>query len=138
MPEMLSPGSALVGAGLGKTVPLITDGRFSGASHGIMIGHVTPEAFVGGPIALVENRDMISIDAVNRRVDLVSVQIIMSTVHVMDAYILPRTPTQEVSKEVLTARKACWKIPQERQKVKGLLAKYRRSVSSAHTGAVTC
>ncbi|XP_064384932.1 dihydroxy-acid dehydratase-like isoform X1 [Halichondria panicea] len=113
MPEMLSPGSALVGAGLGKTVPLITDGRFSGASHGIMIGHVTPEAFVGGPIALVENGDMISIDAVNRRVDL------------------------EVSEEVLTARKACWKIPLERQKVKGLLAKYRRSVSSAHTGAVT-
>ena len=73
---MLSPGSALVGASLGKTVPLITDGRFSGASHGIMIGHVTPEAFVGGPIALVENGDMISIDAVNRRVDLVSVQII--------------------------------------------------------------
>ena len=71
MPEMLSPGSALVGAGLGKTVPLITDGRFSGASHGIMIGHVTPEAFVGGPIALVENGDVISIDAVNRRVDLV-------------------------------------------------------------------
>ncbi|XP_064384124.1 dihydroxy-acid dehydratase-like [Halichondria panicea] len=113
MSEMLSPGSALVGAGLGKTVPLITDGCFSGASHGIMIGHVTPEAFVGRPIALVENGDMISIDAVNRRVDL------------------------EVSKEVLTARKACWKIPQERQKVKGLLAKYRRSVSSAHTGAVT-
>ncbi|XP_064384948.1 dihydroxy-acid dehydratase-like isoform X2 [Halichondria panicea] len=113
MPEMLSPGSALVGTGLGKTVPLITDGCFSGASHGIMIGHVTPEAFVGRPIALVENGDMISIDAVNRRVDL------------------------EVSKEVLTARKACWKIPQERQKVKGLLAKYRRSVSSAHTGAVT-
>ncbi|XP_064384941.1 dihydroxy-acid dehydratase-like [Halichondria panicea] len=113
MSEMLSPGSALVGAGLGKTVPLVTDGRFSGASHGIMIGHVTPEAFVGGPIALVENGDMISIDAVNRRVDL------------------------EVSKEVLTAQKACWKIPQERQKVKGLLVKYRRSLSSAHTGAVT-
>ena len=89
MPEMLSPGSALVGAGLGKTVPLITDGRFSGASHGIMIGHVTPEAFVGGPIALVENGDMISIDAVNRRVDLVSVQIIMSTVHVMECLHTP-------------------------------------------------
>ncbi len=85
MPEMLSPGSALIGAGLGKTVPLITDGRFSGASHGIMIGHVTPEAFVGGPIALVENGDMISIDAVNRRVDLVRVcAITMSTVHVME------------------------------------------------------
>ena len=92
MPEMLSPGSALVGAGLGKTVPLITDGRFSGASHGIMIGHVTPEAFVGGPIALVENGDMISIDAVNRRVDLVSVQIIMSTVHVMELTYSPAHP----------------------------------------------
>ncbi len=71
MPEMLSPSSALIGVGLGKTVALVTDGRFSGASHGIMIGHVTPEAFVGGPIALVEDGDMISIDAVNRNIDLV-------------------------------------------------------------------
>ncbi len=72
MPEMLSPSSALIGVGLGKTVALVTDGRFSGASHGIMIGHVTPEAYVGGPIALVEDGDMISIDAVNRSINLVS------------------------------------------------------------------
>ena len=71
MPEMLSPGSALIGAGLGKTVALVTDGRFSGASHGIMIGHVTPEAFVGGPIALVEDGDMITVDAANRKLNVV-------------------------------------------------------------------
>ena len=62
MPEMLSPGGALVGAGLGKKVALVTDGRFSGASHGIMIGHVSPEAQVGGPIALIKNGDKIVID----------------------------------------------------------------------------
>ena len=71
MPEMLSPGAALVGAGLGKEVALVTDGRFSGASHGIMIGHVSPEAFDGGPIAFVKDGDMITIDNVNRRLDLV-------------------------------------------------------------------
>lgn len=72
MPEMLSPGAALIGAGLGKDVALVTDGRFSGASHGIMVGHVTPEAFSGGNIGLVENGDMITIDNINRRLDLVS------------------------------------------------------------------
>ena len=71
MPEMLSPGAALVGAGLGKQVALVTDGRFSGASHGIMIGHVTPEAYSGGPIALVQNGDMVTIDAPNRTLNLV-------------------------------------------------------------------
>lgn len=71
MPEMLSPGAALVGAGLGKQVALVTDGRFSGASHGIMIGHVTPEAYTGGPIALVQNEDLITIDAPNRTLNLV-------------------------------------------------------------------
>ena len=71
MPEMLSPGAALVGAGLGKQVALVTDGRFSGASHGIMIGHVTPEAYSGGPIALVENGDIVTIDAPNRTLNLV-------------------------------------------------------------------
>ena len=71
MPEMLSPGAALVGAGLGKEVALVTDGRFSGASHGIMIGHVTPEAFSGGPIALVKNGDTITIDTLNRSLDVV-------------------------------------------------------------------
>ena len=69
---MLSPGAALVGAGLGKQVALVTDGRFSGASHGIMIGHVTPEAFSGGAIALVQNGDMITIDNVSKKLDLVS------------------------------------------------------------------
>lgn len=72
MPEMLSPGAALVGAGLGKEVALVTDGRFSGASHGIMVGHVTPEAFSGGSIALVKNGDMITIDSVKKTLDLVS------------------------------------------------------------------
>ena len=72
MPEMLSPGAALVGAGLGKTVALVTDGRFSGASHGIMIGHVTPEAYSGGPIALVQNNDLVTIDARNRTLNVVS------------------------------------------------------------------
>ena len=62
MPEQLSPGAALIGAGLGKDVALVTDGRFSGASHGIMVGHVSPEAAEGGPLALVEDGDMISID----------------------------------------------------------------------------
>lgn len=69
---MLSPGAALVGAGLGKEVALVTDGRFSGASHGIMIGHVTPEAYDGGAIALVQNGDMVSIDNINGKLDLVS------------------------------------------------------------------
>ena len=71
MPEMLSPGAALVGAGLGKQVALVTDGRFSGASHGIMIGHVTPEAYSGGPIALAQNGDIIIIDAPNQTLNLV-------------------------------------------------------------------
>lgn len=72
MPEMLSPGAVLVGAGLGTSVALVTDGRFSGASHGIMIGHVSPEAQKGGPIALVENGDMITIDPAKGALDLVS------------------------------------------------------------------
>ena len=71
MPEMLSPGGALVGAGLGKKVALVTDGRFSGASHGIMIGHVSPEAQVGGPIALIQNGDIIVIDPQSATLELV-------------------------------------------------------------------
>ena len=69
---MLGPGAALIGAGLGKSVALVTDGRFSGASHGIMIGHVTPEAQSGGPIALLENGDTVVIDAVSRSLSVVS------------------------------------------------------------------
>lgn len=113
MPEMLSPGAALVGAGLGKDVALVTDGRFSGASHGIMIGHVTPEAFSGGAIALVRDGDIITIDNLEKKLSL------------------------EVSEEELKKRREKWQIPTKRAKVKGLLAKYRKMVSSAHTGAIT-
>ena len=70
---MLSPGGALVGAGLGKTVALVTDGRFSGASHGIMIGHVSPEAQVGGPIGLIQDGDVIVIDAATATLNVVRV-----------------------------------------------------------------
>jgi dihydroxy-acid dehydratase len=70
MPEMLSPGAALIGAGLGADVALITDGRFSGASHGIMIGHLSPEAATGGPLALVEDGDIIAIDVLSQTIDL--------------------------------------------------------------------
>lgn len=72
MPEMLVPSGALVGAGLGKKVALVTDGRFSGASHGIMIGHVSPEARVGGPIGLIQDGDIIVIDQENATLHVVS------------------------------------------------------------------
>jgi dihydroxy-acid dehydratase len=111
MPEMLSPSAALVGSGLGKTVALVTDGRFSGASHGIMIGHVSPEAYVGGPIAMVQNGDTISID-VNSK-----------TLHL------------DISPDELSQRQKQWRFPE--QQLRGLLSKYQRLVSSAHTGAVT-
>ena len=71
MPEMLSPGGALVGAGMGKKVALVTDGRFSGANHGIMIGHVSPEAQVGGPIGLIQNGDIIVIDPQSATLEVV-------------------------------------------------------------------
>jgi dihydroxy-acid dehydratase len=114
MPEMLSPGSALVGTGLGKDVALVTDGRYSGASHGIMIGHVTPEAWDGGPIALLRDGDLITID--------------------------PRAEHHALSvavdaEEMATRRKA-WVRP-ERPLKKGVLLKYRNSVNSAHYGATT-
>ena len=70
MREMLSPTSAIMGKGLGKEVALITDGRFSGGSHGFVVGHITPEAFMGGPIAIVKNGDRITIDAEKRTIDL--------------------------------------------------------------------
>ena len=114
MPEMLSPGAALVGAGLGKDVALITDGRFSGASHGIMIGHVSPEAHWGGALALVQNGDRIRIKTKERSLELL------------------------VSDEELERRKLQWKGPPKKdQEIKGLLLKYSRLVSSAHLGAVT-
>ena len=112
MPEMLKPTSAIMGAGLGKSVALITDGRFSGGSHGFVVGHVTPEAFDGGGIALVKNGDIITIDAVKNTINL------------------------RISEEELAERKANWVQPDLKVK-KGVLLKYIRSVSSASTGCVT-
>jgi len=112
MREMLSPTSAIMGKGLGKDVALITDGRFSGGSHGFVIGHVTPEAFVGGPIAVIKNGDPITIDAVKRQITL-------------------GIPDKE-----LKARLKAWKQPKPRVK-RGVLAKYAATVKSASQGAVT-
>jgi dihydroxy-acid dehydratase len=112
MSEMLKPTSAIMGAGLGSTVALITDGRFSGGSHGFVVGHVTPEAYEGGGIALIENGDVITIDAVNNTINM------------------------KISDEELAKRKANWKRPESPIK-QGVLLKYMRSVSSASEGCVT-
>jgi dihydroxy-acid dehydratase len=112
MREMLSPTSAIMGKGLGQDVALITDGRFSGGSHGFVVGHITPEAFVGGPLALVKKGDLITIDAVKREVSV------------------------EVSATELRQRLRAWKAPKPRY-TSGVLAKYAHLVSSASTGAVT-
>ncbi|MDF1755381.1 MAG: dihydroxy-acid dehydratase [Verrucomicrobiales bacterium] len=112
MREMLGPTGAIMGAGLGNDVALITDGRFSGGSHGFVIGHITPEAHVGGPLALVKNGDKILIDAENREITL------------------------QVSDAELKERKENWKQPKPRY-TRGVLAKYAKLVSSASTGAVT-
>lgn len=112
MREMLSPTSALIGEGLGDTVGLITDGRFSGGTYGMVVGHVAPEAFVGGAIALVHEGDSITIDAEQRLLQL------------------------NVSGEELSRRRAEWKPPHPRY-TRGVLAKYAKSVSSASRGAIT-
>lgn len=112
MSEMLKPTSAIMGAGLGNTVALITDGRFSGGSHGFVVGHVTPEAYEGGGIALIENGDVITIDAVKNTIDM------------------------KISEEEYAKRKAAWKQPESEIK-QGVLLKYMRSVSSASEGCVT-
>ena len=112
MREMLSPTSAIMGRGLGKDVALITDGRFSGGSHGFVVGHVTPEAYLGGPIALVKNGDPILIDAEKRELTL------------------------GVSTAELKKRKKAWKKPAPRY-TRGVLAKYAAHVTSASLGAVT-
>jgi dihydroxy-acid dehydratase len=112
MPEMLTPTSALVGAGLGEQVALITDGRFSGGSHGFIIGHVTPEAQEGGPLALVEDGDHIRIDAKRRTLDL------------------------DVDEAELSARRARWTAPSLKA-TRGTLYKYIKSVRSASEGCVT-
>jgi dihydroxy-acid dehydratase len=112
MREMLSPTGAIMGKGLGKDVALITDGRFSGGSHGFVVGHITPEAYVGGPIALVKNGDPIAIDAEKRALTL------------------------EVPSAELRKRKKAWKKPAPRY-TRGVLAKYASAVTSASLGAVT-
>lgn len=112
MREMLSPTSAVMGKGLGKDVALITDGRFSGGSHGFVVGHITPEAFEGGPIALIEDGDKITIDAETRQISV------------------------DVSDAILAERKTRWVRPESKYK-RGVLAKYAKTVSSASEGAVT-
>ncbi len=112
MREMLSPTSAINGRGLSSEVALITDGRFSGGSHGFVIGHITPEAFDGGPIALIEDGDEITIDAEERTISLA------------------------ISQEEMEKRKAQWQRPAPYAE-RGLLAKYAKLVSSASEGAVT-
>jgi dihydroxy-acid dehydratase len=112
MPEMLTPTSAIMGAGLGNDVALMTDGRFSGGSHGFIVGHVTPEAQDGGPIALVQNGDKITVDAEQNRIDL------------------------HVSDEELSSRRAAWVAPPLKVK-RGTLYKYIKNVKSASEGCVT-
>jgi dihydroxy-acid dehydratase len=112
MQEMLAPTSALIGQGLGESVGLITDGRFSGGTWGMVVGHVAPEAYEGGPIALVQEGDSITIDAYDLKIQL------------------------NVSEQALEARRKQWKRPEPRY-TRGLLAKYMKLVSSAAKGAVT-
>ena len=112
MPEMLTPTSAIMGAGLGDDVALMTDGRFSGGSHGFIVGHITPEAQEGGPVALVENGDRVTIDAESRRIDM------------------------EVSDEELARRREAWTAP-ALKKTRGTLGRYIRTVKSASLGCVT-
>lgn len=112
MPEMLKPTGAIIGAGLGKSVALITDGRFSGGTHGFVVGHITPEAFDGGLIGLVEDNDIIEIDAVNNTLVL------------------------KVSHEVIAQRKAAWKQPALKA-TRGVLYKYAKCVKDASEGCVT-
>ena len=112
MPEMLTPTSAIMGAGLGADVALMTDGRFSGGSHGFIVGHVTPEAQVGGPIALVQNGDKITLDS-----DANSIQM-------------------DVSDEELASRQSKWQAPPLKV-TRGTLYKYIKNVKSASEGCVT-
>jgi dihydroxy-acid dehydratase len=112
MPEMLKPTSAIMGVGLGKSVALITDGRFSGGTHGFVVGHIVPEAYEGGTIALVKDDDVIELDAVN---NIIKVNL---------------TP------EELATRKAAWKQPALKA-TKGILFKYAKHVKNATEGCVT-
>lgn len=113
MREMLAPTSAIIGLGLGDSVGLITDGRFSGGTYGMVVGHVSPEAAVGGNIALLQNGDMITIDADEQALNV------------------------DVSGDELAKRKASWKVPQRLADVRGVAAKYAKLVSSSSLGAIT-
>ncbi|MFN0293077.1 dihydroxy-acid dehydratase [Pedobacter helvus] len=112
MPEMLKPTSLIIGAGLGKSIALITDGRFSGGTHGFVVGHITPEAYKGGLIGLVEDDDIIEIDAVNNKITL------------------------KVSDEIIAERRAKWQQPKLKV-TKGVLFKYAKTVTDAAGGCVT-
>ena len=112
MREMLSPTAAIMGKGLGEDVAFLTDGRFSGGSHGFVVGHVTPEAAVGGPIGLLKNGDQITIDATKREINV------------------------KISKAEMDKRRLAWKAPKPKY-TRGVLAKYAKLVSSASKGAVT-
>jgi dihydroxy-acid dehydratase len=112
MPEMLKPTSAIIGAGLGKSVALITDGRFSGGTHGFVVGHITPEAYKGGNIAIVQDNDVIKIDVINRTIDVM------------------------ISEEEIATRKTAWSCPPLKA-TNGILYKYAKQVSSAAEGCVT-
>jgi len=112
MREMLGPTAAIMGRGLGKEVALITDGRFSGGTHGFVVGHITPEAYNGGPLALVKNGDTIIIDADTKQLTL------------------------DISAKELKERRKAWK-PMKPRYTRGVLAKYAHNVTSASLGAVT-
>jgi dihydroxy-acid dehydratase len=112
MPEMLKPTSAIIGAGLGKSVALITDGRFSGGTHGFVVGHITPEGMDGGPIALVQDDDLVTLDATNN------------------------TMTLHISTEEFEKRQAAWKAPDARA-TSGVLYKYAKQVATAAEGCIT-
>ena len=112
MPEMLTPTSAIMGAGLGSDVALMTDGRFSGGSHGFIVGHITPEAQTGGPVALVQDGDQITIDAESCRIDVA------------------------VREDEMAQRQAAWEAPPYKA-TRGTLYKYIKNVKSASEGCVT-
>ena len=112
MPEMLTPTSAIMGAGLGNDVALLTDGRFSGGSHGFIVGHIAPEAQEGGPIALVKNGDQITIDSENNTIDV------------------------DIDEAEMAARRKAWQAPPYKAN-RGTLYKYIKNVKSASDGCVT-
>jgi dihydroxy-acid dehydratase len=112
MPEMLTPTSAVIGAGLGKEVALLTDGRFSGGSHGFVVGHICPEAQVGGPIGLVQDGDIITVDVEKRKINV------------------------ELTEAELANRRENWRAPPLKAS-RGTLYKYIKNVKSASEGCVT-